>query len=111
MSVKRVIEEHIFQGPVTFEQIPTKYQELFIASETTPDVTNLEILVDSGVATTITDFIGGSIGQTLRILGKGFMTVSDNANIVTNTGANKLLADGLVYRFTYFDDGIWHEDA
>jgi hypothetical protein len=62
--------------------------------------------------TTITNFTGGTNGQTLRVVAtsSGTVTISDNATINTTTGANKALTANLIYSFTLID-GVWCEGA
>lgn len=52
-------------------------------------------------AITVTDFINGQPGQRIYIVGDGFMTVEHGTFIFTNTGADKLLLDNIMYKFTY----------
>lgn len=52
------------------------------------------------VATTITNFDNGKNGQEITIIPTtANTTIANNANITTNTGANKLLTSGLAYKF------------
>jgi hypothetical protein len=80
----------------------------------TPSVKDLEhIILSHAIATTVTNFKNGRDGQPLNVVStNGNATIANNANIVTNTGANKLLTTNLVYRFHYLKaTGKWHEDA
>lgn len=84
----------------------------FISKEqsTTPRVDGISIYDPVNInPITITNFLKGQEGQYLRILGDGNTTIADNAFIRTNTGANKLLAADIVYRFSLIE-GIWYED-
>lgn len=83
----------------------------FVVGDTTPSVLNQDYweCMNTG-AVTITQFEYGYNLQTLKILGDGFTTIANNANIKTNTGANKLLAVNKVYTFTLFN-GVWVENA
>lgn len=77
----------------------------------TPKVSNAEVFTCAYTSpTTITNFVGGSDNQTIRVLGDGNATVKNGTNIFTNTGANKLLVVNKVYRFTYINN-LWYEDA
>lgn len=84
----------------------------------TPDVSNKRIFEGANTgAVNVTDFINGSLGQRLFIRGDGQMTIINSAIILTNTGANKLLAVNKVYKFTYFERivatnvlHVWVED-
>lgn len=78
----------------------------------TPDVTgtSLLILFQFSTPTTITNFINGSVGQSVRLIGSNVVTIANNSSIQTNTGANKALSSNLVYEFTYYN-GKWYERA
>lgn len=100
-----------FQGIVTFLVSPKKIVQA-LKNEATPSIPNREVLESSGSVVTITNFIGGQDGQTIRILGDGTTTIKNNTNIVTNTGADKLLTLNKFYRFTYINSKAkWIEDA
>lgn len=99
------------ESPLRFNVLPSQTAQKFVAADTTPSVTNHEYWIANNTgAVTVTKFDDGADCQELRILGDGFTTVANNANIKTNTGVNKLLAVNKVYRFTNFN-GIWYEDA
>lgn len=109
--MKTINEATVFNAPVRFNIIPTQIAQKFVAGDTTPSVLNHEYWTANNVgAVTVTNFDDGSVCQELRILGDGFTTIANNANIKTNTGANKLLAANKVYRLTNFN-GVWYEDA
>lgn len=99
----------IFKNAIDFLIAPTVYS-LKIKANATPNVSNIKILLPQSVANTITNFIGGSENQELNILGDGVLVIANNANIHTNTGANKVQTAGKMY--TYFCVGnIWYEHA
>lgn len=79
---------------------------------TTPDVTNsnLAFLATYTAPATVTNFIGGVVGQVLTVLGNSNVTIAHNATIKTSSGANKVLSSNVVYRFTNYN-GVWYEDA
>lgn len=63
----------------------------------------------SAAANTVwTNFTGGSYGQTLYIIGATNVTIQNNANIVTNTGADKALKANHLYTFKNYS-GVWYE--
>ncbi len=104
-------EPTTFNAPTRFNILPTQLPQKFVRSDTTPSVLNHEYWIANNIgATTVTQFDDGSDCHELRILGDGFTTVANNANIKTNTGANKLLAANKVYRFTNINR-VWYEDA
>lgn len=104
-------EPIVFNTTVQFNILPTKQLGTFPKTVTTPYVTNLETwkFVNIG-AVTVTNFLNGSTVQTIKILGDGNTTIANNTTILTNTGANKLLAVNKVYRFTLFGS-VWIEDS
>lgn len=79
---------------------------------TTQSVAGTGLLNLSGytAATTMTNFTGGTQGQTLAVLGNANVTLQHGTSIYTSTGANKLLAGNKIYRFTLLG-AIWYEDA
>lgn len=104
--LKRIIEPYQFESTTRFNLLPTK--NIVLMETTTPSVLNNEYFTANDNST-VTDFLYGQPPQTIKILGNGTMTISNNANIKTNTGANKVLAANKVYTFTLFD--IWYEDS
>lgn len=76
----------------------------------TPDTTGTTFVVCiHSSPTTITDFLGGYSGKTIRLLAFNTnVTVANNATIGTNTGANKTLAASKIYSFTHYS-GKWYE--
>jgi hypothetical protein len=76
----------------------------------TPKVSNVTRFVcEHAGATTVTNFVGGAEGQTIKLLGHGNTTIEHNSLIKTNTGANKTLSADIVYTFTMFN-GVWYEN-
>jgi|SRR6267378_1132088 len=109
--MKREIDEVQFESTVRFKTLPVKGLDKFIPTDTTPSVKNLETWIANNTgAITVTDFDDAANEQRIKILGDGFTTIANNANIKTNTGANKLLAVNKIYVFTNIN-GIWYEDA
>jgi hypothetical protein len=80
--------------------------------DATPDVERATFLVlNYSSNTTVTDFDEGESGQMLHILktsGAGTVTIADNANIATNTGANKNMVTDKVQTFRNYS-GVWYE--
>jgi hypothetical protein len=60
-------------------------------------------------ATSVTNFLNGLFGQHLLVRGDGFSTLVNGANIVTTTGANKLMVSGTYYKFVRRTNGTWAE--
>jgi hypothetical protein len=60
--------------------------------------------------TTITNFAGATGGQTVRVLGNSNVTIANNANIFTRSGASTVLAANQVYEFTYYNKA-WFQSA
>lgn len=108
-EINRLAEEIVIDAPADFKQLPKVYVGRM--SGATPSVKNITRFkgVNTG-AVTVTQFKNGSDGQTIRIVGDGQMTITNGANIKTNTGANKLLAVNKCYVFTLFSN-VWIEDA
>lgn len=109
-EIQRSTDEVVIEAPVTQTVLEKKF-ERNTKADTTPSILNVEKLILKSVApVTITKFDDGQPNQEVSVLGDGQTTIANNANIQTNTGANKLTVAGLVYRFTYLS-GKWHEDA
>jgi hypothetical protein len=109
-GVGRVTNEVSVEAPISQAVLEKKFAGS-TKGDTTPSVRNVEKLIFHNTgATLVTKFDDGQPNQEISCLGDGFTTISNNANIQTNTGANKLLTNGLVYRFTYLL-GKWREDA
>lgn len=105
-------QERIQEAPTT-KLVPDKEFVLaFTPADATPSVRNLtKFKAGNTGASNVTFFDDGFDGQEISILGDGFTTLVHNATkLLTNTGANKLLATGKVYRLTRYD-GKWVEDA
>lgn len=101
-----------FQGLVRLANLIPNPPQKLKSTDTAPNISGVSIIQGSGSVVSITNFLGGSDGTTLSILGDGTTTVNNNTNIKTNTGANKLLASNKIYRFTYFNQTkLWIEDA
>lgn len=73
-----------------------------------PRVQDVECWICGASVVTITDFLFGQNGQTIRLLGNANTTITNGTKIKTNTGANKVLANNKVYSFTRFND-TWYE--
>jgi hypothetical protein len=108
--MNRVTEETTFEAPVRFTGGISRVTSI-ITSTTPSAFDGQDFFTNDGTVRTVTDFVGGSIGQSISIRGDGNLTIANNTNIKTNTAANKLLAANKVYRFTYYEDFLWIEDA
>ena len=81
---------------------------------TTIDVSGTTLLsLEHASPTSITNFTGGTQGQTIRFVGGSNITLVNSTNIITNTGANITLAANKVYTFTNFNGlaGAWIQNA
>lgn len=110
MATDRILNEQIIEAQQNPLILAKRYVTLFKSGDTTPSVMNVEYAKAAGVAVNVTNFDMGQEAQQINILGDGFLTVVNGGDIHTNTGANKLLDSGEVYRFTRID-GIWYEDS
>lgn len=114
MSQRQEFDEVVYLAPFTEKVLRTLL--IGIGTGATPSVENLERLqLRNSISTDITNFLRGKAGQTIKILGDGYSTIKNNANISTNTGADKLTSASKVYTFTMFrlvdDTYHWIEDA
>src|SRR4051812_5439390 len=88
---------------VTPVHLPAQFVNKFISADATPSVMDCVNHECHATIVTITQFDDGQDGQTIKLLGKATTTIANNANIATNTGANKVLAANKVYTFTRFN--------
>ena len=81
----------------------------FTDGAVTPSVQDGNLFTTANTAaTSITNFTNGWAGQIIYIrCNDANTTLTNNANIQTTTGANKLLSSGVVYKLAYFDK--WRE--
>lgn len=106
---ERVLGEVLDESQRSQTKIPTQYIGLFLSGDTSPDIQDCNKWICNATVVIITNFDHGQDGQELVILGHNNTTIKNNANIQTNTGVDKVLVSGLVYRYTMFQ-GQWHED-
>lgn len=108
--IKTQLDDIYVNGKTYYAQLPE--ENVFKSvGQTTPNVSQLTLLVFQNTgAVSVTDLVGGNEGNELRIIGDGFTTLVFNTRIVTNTGANKLLAANKYYSFTMFNK-VWIEHA
>jgi hypothetical protein len=105
---KIVTEDMVFSGPVTFLGVPKEFLGQFPSGNATPSIKGTRYWWYNGGALAITNFKDSNDVHTLFILGNANLTINNNANIKTNTGANKVLVANKVYTFHKFN-GIWYE--
>ena len=97
-------DENIVEAPRRELKLPVRYVLIPPKLATKVNVENIEKVKFINTApVTVTEFTNIQDGQTLFILGDGQTTLANNTKIVTNTGANKLLVNGLVHVFVVFD--------
>lgn len=107
----RLGREFVVEAPTTFSVLPKEFVGTLQVDNQTPNVANLTKLIAKNVdPVTVTDFLGGQDGQSISILGDGNTTVEHSSRLSTNTGVDKLLDAGKIYRFTQINRN-WYEDA
>lgn len=84
------------------------YRYMNPSGTVTPDVSETqELWLDTGSATTVTNFTGGIQGQILYVRGGSTVTINHNPPYIrTNSGNNKTLRDHAFYTFRYHDGWI-----
>ena len=92
-----------FLGRVIFSMLPE--QPVSISKgEATPSVLNrTRIRFANTSSQAVSNLLYGQEGQSVKILGDGFTTLTYGVNIKTNTGISKLLSTNKVYTLTLFD--------
>lgn len=84
----------------------------FANGATTPDVSQAAVWkTNNSAPTTIANFLGGVAGRLpfTLVAGDANTTIQNNANIVTKTGANRVLVAGAVTQFVTTDGAVWRE--
>lgn len=116
-QVQKVRVDREITGQTREQILPTVISQVF-KSASTPTmipVSNLRVIYcDNAGAIEVSNFTGGAKHQTIALRGDGVTVIKNNANIVTNTGVDKVLSLNKVYRFTLFDNSgtlQWLEDA
>ena len=99
----RIIREHLFDGPITFSQLPKRTLKRIKGSGTL-DLTNLETIKFANAApVSYSNIKGGANGQRVLVLGDGQSTINNNAKIKTYSGGNVLLSNDVTYELVYVD--------
>ena len=97
------------EGPAKALILPTDFVGSFKPADTTPSVKNVVTWVAQNTnPTTVTQFDDGQDGQVLYILGDGYTTVANNANIKNNNSNDTLLQASAVYTYKRMV-GIWYQ--
>ncbi len=104
--MKTFNEEVTFNAPITFNALAKEL--VGILNGVTPSVKGTHVFTCSVLVETVTNFAYGATGQSIQILGNGNKTISHNANIKTNTAANKVLVANKIYTFTMISN-VWYE--
>ena len=108
-SVTQIHNQIQVEAPTKNLVLPTSFASKFIKGDTTPSVNNVNIWQTQNTSPLIiTQFDYGQDGQTIYILGDGFTTVAQNANIFNASGNPTLLAANVAYTYTRIA-GIWYQ--
>jgi hypothetical protein len=108
--MEQIEHEQVVSAPRTDLVLAKTFVGNFQPGDTTPSVKNVTVFKAINIApVTITNFVGGQSGQAISVLGDGMTTLTHGIFITCNTGANKLLLVGKIYRFTLIG-AMWYED-
>lgn len=100
-----------FESAVVFKQLPKKFIGTTKEGNPTPSVKNVDYLKYIGGTPVVwTNFLFGGEPQELNIIGNSNVTIQNNSNIITKSGANLVLQNNRVYKF-FFVNNIWIEIA
>jgi hypothetical protein len=86
----------------------TNFKTGTLAATATPSIANGDIWFTSGT-TAITNFTGGTIGQIIRVLSTGNITITNNANIQLAGATNFAMTDLDVLSLAYVSSNLWRE--
>ena len=81
-----------------------------LGNDATPSVVNGNLFI-TGRTITITDFDSGVVGQVIHILSAHAITITNNAAIILDGGADFVMADGDTLTLAMFNDQVWNEVA
>lgn len=84
--------------------------KIFSNADATPSVFGHKFFKTLGT-TAITDFDDGRIGDTIKILAQGSITITDNAAIILNGSGSFAMTETDTLTLTMYDDQVWSEDA
>jgi len=117
MSFKKEATEFVlipgtteFTSQVTFQELPEQAVDQSRGNVTPSVLNKTRLIFLNPDVVIVTNILDAQEGQVIYLLGDGFTTIANNANIKTRTAANRLLANGLVYVFVYMN-AQWRETA
>lgn len=82
----------------------------FTSADATPTVKGGNVFRTAG-STAITDFDDGVVGQTIRILAVGSITITNGSPIKLQGAGNYAMTAGDTLVLTMYEDQVWHENA
>jgi len=86
----------------------TNFKTGTLAATATPSVANGDIWFTSGT-TAITNFTGGTVGQIIRVMGTGNITITNGASIQLAGATNFAMTDLDVLSLVYVSSNLWRE--
>ena len=86
----------------------TNFKTGTLAATATPSIANGDIWFTSGT-TAITNFTGGTIGQIIRVLSTGNITITNGASIQLAGATNFAMTDLDVLSLVYVSSSLWRE--
>lgn len=102
----RIQGEQSIESPQTRSILERKFWNTLQTA--TPNVLNKEYWISHSTATTVTNFLKGSEGQDLYILGNGNTTVAHNTRIKNVSGVDLLLLADIIYHYK-FCNNVWYQ--
>ena len=86
----------------------TNFKTGTLAATATPSIANGDIWFTSGT-TAITNFTGGTVGQIIRVLSTGNITITNGASIQLAGATNFAMTDLDVLSLVYVSSSLWRE--
>ena len=86
----------------------TNFKTGTLAASATPSVANGDIWFTNGT-TAITNFTGGTVGQIIRVLATGNITITNGASIQLSGAANFAMTDLDTLSLVYVSSNLWRE--
>src|SRR3982750_2439386 len=111
-GLDRTESEQVVNAQATVNALAKQFIMLAKVGDPSPSVMNVERLqFRNTTGVVITRFDNGQNGQRIELLGDGHTIIQNNARIVTADGSDLTLDEGVVFAFTRFADGVWHQSA
>jgi hypothetical protein len=98
------------EGSVSVKRVLSNDNVYALDNTGTPDVSDSNLYLTGGT-TSISDFDGGILGQTLKIRANHSVTIVHSATVNLSGSVNYAMTPGDTLVLTMYEDQIWNEDS